>query len=121
MRFMSSTSARLVGSTPPHTPLPAGNAQRDALHLALREAHDRHGPGPDISKYDRQMPNVPERSPAFDATFEPEEYLVKVRSGGSVFAPDQQEELIIRYREALAALPAQPGLERDNKPTPERH
>ena len=95
--------------------------QDATLHLALREAHDRHGPGPDISKYDRQMPNVPERSPAFDATFEPEEYLVKVRSGGSVFAPDQQEELIIRYREALAALPAQPGLERDNKPTPERH
>lgn len=95
--------------------------QDTTLHLALREAHDRHGPGPDISKYDRQMPNVPERSPAFDATFEPEEYLVKVRSGGSVFAPDQQEELIIRYREALAALPAQPGLERDNKPTPERH
>ncbi len=91
------------------------------LHLALREAHDRHGPGPDISKYDRQMPNVPERSPAFDATFEPEEYLVKVRSGGSLFAPDQQEELLIRYREALAAMPAQPGLERDNKPAPERH
>lgn len=90
------------------------------LHLALREAHDRHGPGPDISKYDRQMPNVPERSPAFDATFEPEEYLVKVRSGGSLFAPDQQEELLIRYREALAAMPAQPGLERDRKPAPER-
>jgi hypothetical protein len=91
------------------------------LHLALREAHDRHGPGPDISKYDRQMPNVPERSPAFDATFEPEEYLVKVRSGGSLFAPDQQEELLIRYREALSAMPAQPGLERENRPAFERH
>lgn len=95
--------------------------QDATLHLALREAHDRHGPGPDISKYDRQMPNVPERSPAFDATFEPEEYLQKVRSGGSLFAPDQEEELFIRYREALAAMPAQPGLERDNKPAPERH
>ncbi len=95
--------------------------QDTTLHLALREAHDRHGPGPDISKYDRQMPNVPERSPAFDATFEPEEYLVKVRSGGSLFAPDQQEELLIRYREALAAMPAQPGLERESKPVPERH
>ncbi|MGC3975592.1 MAG: hypothetical protein QM771_14600 [Nitrospira sp.] len=95
--------------------------QDATLHLALSEAHDRHGPGPDISKYDRQMPNVPERSPAFDATFEPEEYLVKVQSGGSLFAPDQQEELLIRYREALAAMPAQPGLERDNKPAPERH
>lgn len=90
------------------------------LHLALREAHDLHGPGPDISKYDRQMPNVPERSPAFDATFEPEEYLVKVRSGGSLFAPDQEEELLIRYLEALTAMPAQPGLERDRKPAPER-
>ncbi|ODT45816.1 MAG: hypothetical protein ABS70_02230 [Nitrospira sp. SCN 59-13] len=95
--------------------------QDATLHLALREAHDRHGPGPDISKYDRQMPNVPERSPAFDATFEPEEYLVKVQSGGSLFSPDQQEELLIRYREALAAMPAQPGLERDNKPAPERY
>lgn len=95
--------------------------QDTTLHIALREAHDRHGPGPDISKYDRQMPNVPERSPAFDATFEPEEYLVTVRSGGGLFAPDQQEELLIRYRDALAAMPAQPGLERDNKPAPERH
>ncbi len=81
------------------------------LHLSLSEAHDRHGPGPDIGKYDRQMPNVPERSPAFDATFEPEDYLVKVSSGGRLFAPDQQEELQIRYREALQALPVQPGLE----------
>ncbi|HQV12531.1 MAG TPA: hypothetical protein PKW52_14400 [Nitrospira sp.] len=97
------------------------SVQDTTLHLALREAHDRHGPGPDISKYDRQMPNVPERSPAFDATFEPEEFLVKVRSGGGLFAPDQQEELLIRYRDALSAMPAQPGLERDNKPVPERH
>ncbi|MBA5873269.1 MAG: hypothetical protein GDA66_01795 [Nitrospira sp. CR1.2] len=95
--------------------------QDATLHLALREAHDRHGPGPDISKYDRQMPNVPERSPAFDATFEPEEFLVNVRSGGGLFAPDQQEELIIRYRDALSAMPAQPGLERDNKPVSEQH
>ncbi|MBX3123699.1 MAG: hypothetical protein KF854_11495 [Nitrospira sp.] len=95
--------------------------QDTTLHLALWEAHDRHGPGPDISKYDRQMPNVPERSPAFDATFEPEEYLVKVRSGGGLFAPDQEEELLIRYREALAAMPAQPGLDRESKPVPERH
>ena len=97
------------------------SVQDTTLHLALREAHDRHGPGPDISKYDRQMPNVPERSPAFDATFEPEEFLVTVRSGGGLFAPDQQEELLIRYRDALSAMPAQPGLERDNKPAPERH
>ncbi|MBS0170026.1 MAG: hypothetical protein JSR62_06690 [Nitrospira sp.] len=95
--------------------------QDTTLHLALREAHDRHGPGPDISKYDRQMPNVPQRSPAFDATFEPEEFLVKVRSGGGLFAPDQQEELFIQYRDALAAMPAQPGLERDTKPAPEHH
>lgn len=89
------------------------------LRLSLSEAHDRHGPGPDISKYDRQMPNVPERSPAFDATFEPEDYLVKVSSGGRLFAPDQREELEIRYREALQALPAQPGLEirEQNRPS----
>ncbi len=81
------------------------------LILALSEVHDRHSPGPDISKYDRQMPNVPERSAAFDAAFEPEDYLAKVSSGGRLFAPDQQEELHIRYREALAALPVYPGLE----------
>ena len=81
------------------------------LVLALSEVHDRHSPGPDIGKYDRQMPNVPERSAAFDATFEPEDYLAKVISGGRLFAPDQREELHIRYREALATLPVYPGLE----------
>lgn len=81
------------------------------LVLSLSEVHDRHGPGPDISKYDRQMPNVPEASAAFDVTFEPEQYLSKVTSGGRLFAPDQREELYIRYREALAALPIFPGLE----------
>jgi hypothetical protein len=74
--------------------------------------HDRHPPGPDISKYDRQMPNVPEASAAFDVTFEPEDYLVKVRSGSSWFSPDQDEELHIRYRDALGSLPVFPGLER---------
>lgn len=81
------------------------------LYLSLSEVHDRHGPGPDISKYDRQMPNVPERSAAFNVTFEPEDYLITVRSGGRLFAPDQREELQIRYRDALAALPVYPGLE----------
>ena len=87
------------------------SVRENILVLALSEVHDRHSPGPDISKYDRQMPNVPERSAAFDATFEPEEYLAKVSSGGRLFAPDQQEELHIRFREALAALPVYPGLE----------
>jgi hypothetical protein len=92
-----------------------------SLYLSLSEVHDRHGPGPDISKYDRQMPNVPERSAAFDVTFEPEEYLVTVTSGGRLFTPDQREELQIRYREALAALPVYPGLEprqQTRPPTP---
>ena len=82
------------------------------LLLSLSEAHDRHSPGPDISKYDRQMPNVPEASAEFDVTFEPEEYLAKVRSAGRLFAPDQREELQIRYREALSSMPVQPGLDR---------
>lgn len=94
-------------------------AVRDPLLiLSLSEVHDRHSPGPDISKYDRQMPNVPEASEAFDVTFEPEDYLVKVRSGGRWFAPVQQEELHIRYREALSALPVYPGLEQGRKPQP---
>ncbi|MBA2487537.1 MAG: hypothetical protein H0V35_15860 [Nitrospira sp.] len=82
------------------------------LHLSLSEVHDRHSPGPDISKYDRQMPNVPEASAAFDVTFEPEEFLAKVSSAGRLFAPDQREELQIRYREALSSMPIQPGLDR---------
>jgi hypothetical protein len=85
--------------------------RQDTLFLSLSEVHDRHGPEPDISKYDRQMPNVPERSTGFDVTFEPEEYLIKVKSRGKLFAPDQREELEIKYREALSALPAYPGLE----------
>ena len=78
------------------------------LNLSLSEIHDRHSPGPDISKYDSQMPNVPEQAPAFHATFEPEEYLHTVRSGWRLFTVDQQEELQIRYREALDALTKSP-------------
>ena len=85
--------------------------RQDTLYLSLSEVHDRHGPQPDISKYDRQMPNVPEQSTGFDVTFEPEEYLIQVKSGGKLFAPDQREELQIKYRDALAALPQYPGLE----------
>lgn len=82
--------------------------QDPILHLVVSEVHDRHGPGPDISRYDRQMPDIPETSGSFDATFEPEQYLVKVRSGGSWFSADQREELLIRYRAALPSLPAHP-------------
>jgi hypothetical protein len=94
--------------------------RHDALYLTLSEVHDRHGPEPDISKYDRQMPNVPEQSAAFDVTFEPEEYLITVQSGGKLFSPYQREELQIKYREALAALPSYPGLEphRQTQPLP---
>lgn len=81
------------------------------LSLSLSEIHDRHSPGPDISKYDRQMPNVPERTAAFDATFEPEEFLARISSRWALFAPDQREELQIRYWEALSAMPIQPGLD----------
>ena len=88
------------------------------LHLSLSEAHDQHGPGPDISKYERQLPNVPEASADFDVTFEPEEYLAKVRSAGKLFASDQREELQIRYQDALASMPAHPGLERGREHSP---
>jgi hypothetical protein len=85
--------------------------RQDTLFLSLSEVHDLHGPEPDISKYERQMPNVQERSSGFDVTFEPEEYLIKVKSRGNLFAPDQREELQIKYRDALTALPTYPGLE----------
>jgi hypothetical protein len=54
------------------------------------------------------MPDVPETSGPFKVTFEPEEYLITVKSGGTWFTPEQREELVIRYREALPALPAHP-------------
>jgi hypothetical protein len=78
------------------------------LYLSLREIHDRHSPGPEISKYDRVLPNVPEQAPSFNVTFEPEEYVAKARSGWTWFTPDQQEELQIRYREALDELTRPP-------------
>lgn len=88
------------------------------LYLAVSEVHDRHGPVPDISKYDRQMPNVPEVSAAFDVIFEPEEYLQAVESKGRFWATDQREELQIRYREALGSMPTHPGLPMNSAPTP---
>jgi hypothetical protein len=78
------------------------------LYLSLSEIHDRHSPGPEITKYDRVLPNVPEQAPSFSVTFEPEEYVAKARSGWRLFTPDQQEELEIRYREALDALTKPP-------------
>jgi hypothetical protein len=86
------------------------------LHLVLSEVHDRHAPGPDISRYDRQMPDVPELSGAFNVTFEPEEYLAKAQSNGRWFSPEQREELVIRYRDALPALPAHPASGTGEKP-----
>jgi len=88
------------------------------LHIVLSEVHDRHGPGPNISRYDRQMPDIPERSGAFDATFEPEQYLVKVKSGGGFFSADQREELLIRYWDALPSLPIHPLEEKTKQSTP---
>jgi len=78
---------------------------RDPIfYLVVSEVHDRHGPGPDISKYDRRMPDVPEQSGAFKVTFEPEQYLESVRSRGGWFSADQREELSIRYHDALPVL-----------------
>lgn len=82
---------------------------RDPIfHLVLTGVHDRHGPGPDISKYDRRMPDIPEAPGTFTVTFEPEEYLQKVISGSGWMRVGQQEELQIRYREALPILPLHP-------------
>lgn len=78
------------------------------LYLSLSEIHDRHSPGPEISKYDRVMPNVPEQASSFQATFEPEEFLHDIRSGWRLFTTDQREELQIRYRDALDALTKTP-------------
>ena len=79
------------------------------LYLTISDVHTRHGPGPDISKYDRQLPNIPEASALYDVTFEPEEFLAKVTSSPRFWAPDQREELQILYKEALAVLTVQPA------------
>ena len=78
------------------------------LYLTISGVHLRHGPGPDISKYERQLPNIPEASATYDVIFEPEEFLAKASSSARFWAPDQREELQIRYQEALAALTVQP-------------
>ena len=81
------------------------------LYLTISGVHDRHSPGPDISKYDRQLPNIPEASVLHDVTYEPDEFLAKSVSKTRFWAPDQREVLEIRYREALSAMPIQPGLD----------
>lgn len=88
------------------------------LHLTISNVHDRHSPGPDISKYDRPLPNIPEASASYDVTFEPEEFLAKASSSGRFWAPDQREELEIRYQDALAASTVPPAPERDGKKPP---
>ena len=92
--------------------------QGSILHLIISNVHDRHSPGPDISKYDRPLPNIPEASALYDVTFEPEEFVVEAISRTRFGTPDQQEELKIRYQEAIAALTVQPGQERDGKKPP---
>ena len=85
------------------------------LYLGLTEVHDRHAPIPDVSKYDRRMPDVPEQSGAFNVIFEPEEYLVDVVSGFRWWSAAQEEELQIRYRKALPAMPPHPLKEANGK------
>jgi hypothetical protein len=82
--------------------------QGPILRLTISDVHTRHGPGPDISKYERQLPNVPEASAVYDVTFEPEEFLIW-SSSSRLWAPDQREELQISYKEALAALTVPPA------------
>jgi len=86
------------------------------LYLGFSEVHDRHSPTPDISKYDRRMPDVPEQSGAFNVIFEPEEYVVEVVSGFRWWSAAQNEEIAIRYRKALEAMPAHPIRETNGKP-----
>ena len=51
--------------------------QGPILHLIISAVHARHSPGPDISKYDRELPNIPEASASYDVTFEPEDFWPK--------------------------------------------
>jgi hypothetical protein len=89
--------------------------QGPILHLIISAVHARHSPGPEISKYDRSLPNVPEASALYAVTFEPEDFLAKASSKARFWAPDQREELQIRYQDALAGLTVPPAPERDGK------
>lgn len=91
------------------------SVQGPILLLIISDVHARHSPGPDISKYERQLPNIPEASALYDVTFEPEEFLAKASSKARFWSPDQREELQIRYQEALAALTVLPAPEREGK------
>ena len=89
--------------------------QGPILHLIISAVHARYSPGPDISKYERQLPNIPEASALYDVTFEPADFLAKASSSSRFWAPDQREGLQIRYQDALAALTVQPSPEREGK------
>lgn len=92
--------------------------QGPILRLIISDVHARHSPGPDISRYDRQLPNIPEASSLYDVTFEPDDFLAKASSSARFWASDQREELQIRYQDALAGLTVQPTPERDGKKAP---
>lgn len=77
--------------------------QNPILHLTISAVHDR------------QLPIIPEALALYNVIFEPEEFLAKAGSTARFWAPDQREELQIRYREALSAMPIQPGLDQDRK------
>jgi len=94
------------------------SVQGSILRLIISDVHARHNPGPDISRYERQLPNIPEASALYDVTFEPEEFLAKASSKARFWSPDQREELQIRYQEALVALTVLPGLDQDRKIKP---
>jgi len=85
------------------------SVQGQILHLTISDVHARHSPGPDISKYERQLPNIPEASALYDVIFEPEEFLAQATSSPRFWAPDQREKLQILYKEALAVLTVQPA------------
>ncbi len=92
--------------------------QGPILHLIISAVHARHSPGLEISKYDRSLPNIPEASALYDVTFEPEDFLAKATSRARFWAPDQREELQIRYQDALAGLTVPPAPEREGKKPP---
>jgi hypothetical protein len=97
----------------------ADPSERVYFHLShATEAGEEETTTGWVAVRDRQMPNVPEVSAAFDVIFEPEDYLKAVESKGRFLAPDQREELQIRYREALGSMPAHPGTQKNSTPTP---
>jgi hypothetical protein len=87
------------------------------LYVLMREIQQVHKPEPDINKFIREMPNVPEPEMPFEMTFDPELYEAEAerecwRVGRRL------EVLAVDFRQALRDVPPYRSLETGTPPSP---